>query len=76
MQNKTVHIMDPLEPLPDNACLKGYHQEMAYIPTFHTNARMFNLAMALSNSRWSKNIYYWERKYPKYVTKVLGHKYW
>ena len=51
MQNKTVHIMDPLEPLPDNACLKGYHQEMAYIPTFHTNARMFNLAMALSNSR-------------------------
>ena len=33
--------MDPLESLPDNACLKGYHQEMAYIPTFHTNARMF-----------------------------------
>ena len=28
MQNKTVHIMDPLEPLPDNACLKGYHQEL------------------------------------------------
>ena len=76
MQNKTMHIIDPLEPLPDNACLKGYHQEMAYIPTFHTNARMFNLAMALSNSRWSENIYYWERKYPKYVTKVSGHKYW
>jgi len=38
MQNKTVHIID-------EACLEGYNQKIAYIPTLHTIARRLGLAM-------------------------------
>ena len=48
MQNKTVHIMDPL---PDDVCYKGYDQIIPYIATFHTIAKMFGLAMKLPNSK-------------------------
>ncbi|KAG0515631.1 hypothetical protein BDA96_10G295200 [Sorghum bicolor] len=45
---------------------------MAYMSTFHTIARMFNLAMGLSNSKWNDNIYEWNKKYPTCVTKKIG----
>jgi len=54
MENKTVYIMDPLK---DGACFKGYDPRMAYVPIFHAIARMFSLAMGLSNSKWNDNIY-------------------
>ncbi|OQU91796.1 hypothetical protein SORBI_3001G250800, partial [Sorghum bicolor] len=54
MQNKIVHIMDPLE---DETCLEGYNQKMAYIPTLHTIARRLSLAMGLTNAKWTEN---WE----------------
>ncbi|KAG0549557.1 hypothetical protein BDA96_01G265800, partial [Sorghum bicolor] len=54
MQNKIVHIMDPLE---DETCLEGYNQKMAYIPTLHTIARRLSLAMGLTNAKWTGNIY-------------------
>ena len=73
MENKTVHIMDPLQ---DGPCFKGYDQTMAYIPTFHTMTRMFSLAMGLSNSKWNGNIYDWKKEYPTCVTKVTHNKYW
>ena len=73
MQNKIVHIMDPLQ---DETCLEGYNQKMAYIPTLHTIARRLGLAMGLTNAKWSGNIYKWKREYPL-VTKVTdNNKYW
>ena len=71
MQNKTMHIMDPL---PHDVCYKGYDQIMPYIATFHTIAKRFSLAMKLTNSKWNVNIYYWKRKFPTCVTKVPKHK--
>jgi hypothetical protein len=73
MENKIVHIMDPL---PDIVCSRGYDQSMAYIPTFHTIAKRFGLAMGKTNSKWNDNIYHWKRKYPTCVTKVPNNKYW
>ena len=71
MQKKIVHIMDPL---PDDACYKGYDQIMPYIATFHTIAKRFSLAIKLINSKWDDNIYYWKRIFHAYVTKVPKHK--
>jgi extradiol dioxygenase family protein len=48
MEKKTMYIMDPFK---DGVCFKGYDQRMAYVPTFHTIARMFSLVMGLSNSK-------------------------
>ena len=71
MQKKTVHIMDPL---PYDVCYKGYDQSMPYIATFHTIAKRFNLAMKLTNSKWSDIIYYWKREFPTCVPKVPKNK--
>jgi len=66
-----VYIIDPLK---DDVCFKGYDQRMAYVPTFHTIARMFGLVMGLSNSKWNDNIYNWKKECPTCVTKVTHNK--
>ena len=73
MQKIIVHIMDPLQ---DHACLKGYDHRDSYIPTLHTIARRFNLAMGLLNFKMNNNIYHWKREYPTCVTKVTYNKHW
>ncbi|XP_066389137.1 uncharacterized protein [Miscanthus floridulus] len=71
MQKIIVHIMDPLQ---DHVCLKGYDHRDSYIPTLHTIARRFNLAMGLLNYKMNDNIYHWKREYPTCVTKVTHNK--
>ncbi|XP_066346066.1 uncharacterized protein [Miscanthus floridulus] len=73
MQKIIVHIMDPLQ---DHVCLKGYDHRDSYIPTLHTIARRFNLAMGLLNYKMNDNIYHWKREYPPCVTKVTHNKHW
>jgi hypothetical protein len=57
-----------MDPLQDQTYLEGYSQDMTYLPTFHTIARMFMLAMALSKSKRNHCIYLWKREYPTCVT--------
>jgi hypothetical protein len=47
---------------------------MAYIPTFHTIAKIFALARGLSKSKRNHNILSWKREYPACVTKVTNKK--
>lgn len=60
----------------DHVCLKGYDHRDSYIPTLHTIARRFNLAMGLLNYKMNDNIYHWKREYPTCVTKVTHNKHW
>ena len=71
MQNKTVHIMDPL---PNDVCYKGYDQSMPYITTFHTITKRPSLAIKLTNSKWNDSIYCWKREFPACVPKVSKNK--
>ena len=73
MQNKTVHIMDPLL---DEVYFKGYDESMLYILTFHTIAKRFHLAMKLTNCKWNHNIYNGKQRFPTCVTKVSSNKNW